>query len=197
MPIVSRGDTYVPGVSLGEVAEFVGIEFEATILPAEQLIEKLDHVLKTAQRLVRQLPQDRLAQNIPDRDRSMKDLSHHIFKVTEAFLEAMSGQGLLQATLDAPPDGFRSAEDIVSLGEQIRQRFQKWAQDIHKISFTQKVDTYYGEQVIHELFERTCWHSAQHVRQLTDMLESFGIPPDQPLTQADLKGLPVPEKVWG
>ena len=197
VPIVSRGDIFVTGVSLNEVAEFVGIEFEAVILPPEELIGKMHHILQTAQRLINQLPQDRLAQNIQGRDRSMKELSHHIFKVCEAYLEAVSGLGLAQSTLDAPPDGIETAAEIVSFGGLIRQRFQEWAMGVDIACFSQKVDTYYGEQVLHELFERTCWHSAQHLRQLASMLESFGIEPDRPLTQADLSGLPVPKEVWG
>jgi uncharacterized damage-inducible protein DinB len=197
VPIISRGESYVPGISLHEVAEFVGVEFAAEILSPDQLIEKLDLLLVAAARLIRQLPPDRLQQNISGRDRSMMDLSHHIFKVAEAFLEATAGRGLSQATLDAPPDGFGSAEEIASFGEVIRQRCQNWAKDAKSVDFTQKVDTYYGEQVLHELFERTCWHSAQHVRQLTSMLEDFGVVPDRPLTSSDLKGLPVPDAVWG
>lgn len=196
VPIVSRGDTYVPGISLSKVAEFVGLEYQADILPAAQLIGKLELVLETAQRLIRQLPYDRLGQNIPDRDRSMMDLSHHIFKVTEAFLEATTEKGLTQATLDAPPIGFDTADEVASFGETIQRSFQRWA-NTNTGDFTQAVQTYYGEQVLHELLERTCWHSAQHLRQLTSMLESFGIEPDRPLTQSDLQGLPVPDAVWG
>jgi hypothetical protein len=46
------------------------------------------------------------------------------------------------------------------------------------------------------LLERCAWHSAQHTRQLQFLLSRMGIEPDQPLTAEDLKGLPLPEKVW-
>jgi hypothetical protein len=58
------------------------------------------------------------------------------------------------------------------------------------------VKTYWGPQSLHEVLERTTWHSCQHVRQVMMILETLGIPPDHPLTQADLAGLPLPEKVW-
>jgi hypothetical protein len=49
---------------------------------------------------------------------------------------------------------------------------------------------------MHQLFERSTWHSAQHVRQLIAVLERFGIEPDGKLTSDDLAGLPLPERIW-
>jgi hypothetical protein len=56
--------------------------------------------------------------------------------------------------------------------------------------------TYYGMQPLHQLLERSTWHSAQHTRQLMAVLERYGIQPDGPLTQAHLGGLPLPERLW-
>ena len=70
-----------------------------------------------------------------------------------------------------------------------------WAQTDQSLGFTAR--TYYGDKSMHEVFERTAWHSAQHTRQLALMLESHGIAPAHPLTPADLAGLPVPDDVWG
>ncbi len=47
------------------------------------------------------------------------------------------------------------------------------------------------------MLDRTTWHAAQHTRQLILMLESGGTPADRPLTAEDLRGLPVPDEVWG
>jgi hypothetical protein len=49
---------------------------------------------------------------------------------------------------------------------------------------------------MHDVFERTAWHAAQHTRQMNLMLETYGITPDRPLSAEDLKGLPVPDEVW-
>jgi hypothetical protein len=51
-------------------------------------------------------------------------------------------------------------------------------------------------QPMHAVFERSTWHSAQHARQLMHVLERFGIKPDGPLTQQDLAGLPLPERLF-
>ncbi len=63
-------------------------------------------------------------------------------------------------------------------------------------SWQTEVRTYYGNQTLQQALERTTWHSAQHVRQLKMVLDGLGIAPDGPLTDADLAGLPLPEKVW-
>jgi hypothetical protein len=49
---------------------------------------------------------------------------------------------------------------------------------------------------MHEVLERTTWHSAQHTRQLIVVLDSLGREADGRLTGADLQGLPLPEKAW-
>lgn len=58
------------------------------------------------------------------------------------------------------------------------------------------VPNYYGTPPLREVLERTEWHAAQHVHQLTSLLEGLGIRPDRPLTAADLADLPLPEKAW-
>lgn len=63
-------------------------------------------------------------------------------------------------------------------------------------SCRQKVKTFFGMQPIHMLFERSTWHSAQHVRQLAVVLERYRIEPDGRLTAEDLAGLPLPERLW-
>ena len=49
---------------------------------------------------------------------------------------------------------------------------------------------------LHEVLERTGWHSGQHTRQLMLTLDKLGIAADGPLSAADFAGLPMPENVW-
>src|SRR5207247_120221 len=60
----------------------------------------------------------------------------------------------------------------------------------------QTVKTYYGARPLHELLERCTWHSAQHARQIIAVLEGFGIRPNEPLTEKDYSGLPMPKGLW-
>jgi len=91
---------------------------------------------------------------------------------------------------------YKTGDEIARYGEGVIADLRGWWEGAKNISFTQIVPTSYGEQELHEVFERSTWHSAQHVRQLGAVLERFGIPPEGRLTKEDLQGLPLPERIW-
>ena len=76
----------------------------------------------------------------------------------------------------------------------VRERLKEW----FKLPgvYEDGVTTYCGYQTAHELLERTVWHAAQHLRQLYVFLTWMGEKPINPLTDAEFKGLPLPEKIW-
>ena len=196
--MVARGEQFVFAQSLRDVAEFIGIEGVGgpTLSPAE-LVEKLDHVLATAARLFGQIPPEHLGDKLPNRNRSYFELGHHIFRIPEAFLELTLGVALTHESLVVPPGPEQQdQEGVLRYGELVRLRLNAWWEGIDEDAFGTKVPTYYGEQPLHEVLERSTWHPAQHVRQLAMVLESLGIAPERPLGPADLEGLPVPDKVW-
>ena len=78
----------------------------------------------------------------------------------------------------------------------VRRRVAAWWEGLADRSGTQTVETYYGAQPLHEVLERTTWHSAQHARQVMSLLEQQGIAPERPLGPRELQGLPVPSKLW-
>jgi hypothetical protein len=76
------------------------------------------------------------------------------------------------------------------------ERLQVWWTKNADASCRRTVQTYYGPQSVHQLLERSTWHSAQHTRQLIYLLERYGIDPDGPLAEEDLAGLPLPERLF-
>mgnify|MGYP001607811135 FL=1 len=201
VPVVAKGGAFVFGQNLEDVAEFVGLHGTGhTPLPPGQLITKWIHVLRTVQRYVRQIPDERLNERvIPNRDRSLRLMGHHVFRIGEAFLEtAVDGVEYAVQLANIPPaDGtFMTGEEIARYGDTVIARLQQWWDGLADKSCRQKVKTFFGMQPIHMLYERSTWHSAQHARQLTAVLERFGIEPDGRLTAADLAGLPLQERLW-
>jgi hypothetical protein len=75
-------------------------------------------------------------------------------------------------------------------------RLEAWWNRLEDKSCRQKVKTFYGTPPMHQLFERSTWHSAQHTRQLIAVLERFDIEPNRRLSAEDLAGLPLPEGLW-
>jgi len=201
LPVVAKGEQFVFGQNLEDVAEFVGLAGTGhTPLPPEQLLDKWITVLRAAQRYLRQLPQERLNDRvIANRDRSIRLLGHHVFRIAEAYLETvMDGVEYSNNLATVPPrEGtFLTGPEFAAYGDTVIARLQKWWNGLSDRSCRQKLKTYYGQQTIHQLFERCTWHSAQHSRQLIHILERFGIEPDRRLTPEDLAGLPLPERLF-
>ena len=201
VPVLASGDQYIFCQNLEDVAEFVGLQGSGhTPLPCPALMTKWITVLRAAQRYIGQLPSDRLGERaIDNRDRSLRLLSHHVFRIGEAFLEtAVDGVEYRTNNANIPPeDGTCSAgEEIAAYGDGIIERLESWWRQLKDKSCRQPVKTFYGTPPMHQLFERSTWHSAQHTRQLMAVLDRFGIEPQGRLTAEDLAGLPLPEGLW-
>ena len=198
IPLVVKGREWVSGQILTDVARIAGIEYGRKVLPVEDLKARIDTVLAAALRYSAQLPDDDavLSTMLPNRPRSYRDLACHIFMIVEAFVDETEGDPLTEEKYLAPaPEHAQTRAGIVAYGEGVRDRFEAWwAAGGH--DFGRKARVYYGEQTLHDFMERTAWHSGQHTRQLTLLLEKLGIAPDGKLTDADFAGLPMPKNIW-
>ena len=198
VPVLSRGDDYVFAQNIGHVVKFLGLD-EATgpVLSPDQLITRLDRFLDAAIRMIPQMPDAKLATEVPNRPRSYRVLGHHIFRIAETFLEVANGAPLEYGRLTAlPPDAMRTTAGIVAYGADVRQRLAAWWVAKPDKSGRDPVQTYYGPQLLHEYLERSTWHVGQHVRQWIMLLGMAGIEPDHPPGDADFADLPMPSQVW-
>jgi hypothetical protein len=198
VPVLSRGDDYVFAQNIGHVVKFLGLN-EATgpVLSPAELIARLDVFLAGAARMVAQMPDDKLATEVPNRPRSYRVLGHHIFRIPETFLEVANGATLAYESLTAPPPAeMQRSADIVAYGTDVRQRLADWWKGKADKSGRETVQTYYGPQLLHEYLERTTWHCGQHVRQWNMLLGMAGITADRPPAETDFAGLPMPSQVW-
>jgi hypothetical protein len=201
LPVVAKGSAYVMGQSLEDVAKFVGVKTGHTRLPPSEIIEKWIVALRAAQRYMRQFPTVRIDESvIHNRERPIRLLGHHVFYIVEAYLKAVTEKiEYSPSNTNVPAQDekkYQTGDEIARYGEGVIAQLQTWWDGSKNLAFTQRVPTSYGEQELHEVFERSAWHSAQHVRQLGAVLERFGIEPAGRLTAEDLKGLPLPERIW-
>ncbi len=198
VPVLSRGDAFVFAQNIGHVVKFLGLN-EATgpVLSPTGLIARLDRFLGAAERFIPQMPDDRLAVEVPNRPRTYRVLGHHIFRIPEAFLEVAAGATLAYDSLVAPPPAeMQTTADIVAYGRGVHQRLTSWWDAKADKSGRETVQTYYGPQLLHEYLERTTWHSGQHVRQWMMLLRMADIEPDRPLADEAFVDLPMPSSVW-
>ena len=149
---------------------------------------------------MRQIPTARIEERVIDnRDRSIRLMGHHVFRIAEAFLETVVDGVEYSAQLanQAPASGtFATGNAIAVYGEGVIARLPQWWDGLADKSCEGKVKTFFGMQPVAALFERSTWHSAQHARQLAAVLERFDIQPDGRLTKEELAGLPLPEGLW-
>ena len=131
----------------------------------------------------------------PGRDRPVRQLGFHVFRLSLAFAEAMRARRLPKAWLDedAPP-ALADGPAIAAYGDRVRAELA--THFAGPGAWDGVVETYYGPQSGHEVLERTVWHAAQHVRQLYALLEDAGAPVQEPLDPSLLAGLPLPAAVW-
>jgi glutaredoxin len=197
VPVVALGARYTLCQSINDVIKFLDLKTRAlTPLPPAQLVAKLDLVLRAAQRYARQFDARQWREPFRNRNRTPAGLSFHVFRVAEMGLQAAQLIELKFEGFDEVPPVEWRGDDVANWGEQVRERIEAWWQAETDRGLTYPVPTYYGIRPMHEVLERTAWHAAQHTRQIMLMLESYGTAPAQPLTAADLAGLPVPDEVW-
>ncbi len=197
VPIVKKGDEWADAQELDEVARIAEIEYEAEVLPVEELYRRLDIVLETLVEYAERLPTEKLDGPIADRPRTVGQLVYHAFSIPESFLEHQDGEPLKMYKSE-PEWASESVEALVTYGQHIRARVEHWHENYaDDCEWSETADVYYGSPSLQQYFERTVWHTAQHARQLAWILEErCDIEPEPPLDPELWEGLPMPEKVW-
>ncbi|MCU0757790.1 MAG: hypothetical protein MUF07_01140 [Steroidobacteraceae bacterium] len=198
VPVVARGERFVHGQDPGEVARFVGLALESRRLDPEVLLMRLERLLAHAARLAAVIPPARVHDTIPARPRRYADIAFHVGMIVEGFLDAARGGELRYEHFERRPGS--GEDDPAGLAAGLLQRrlaLLDWAARDRLREPSRPLRTYYGEQPLHAVLERTAWHVAQHCRQLDhlvgEVLQVAGAPR---LPAGDLDGLPVPREVW-
>jgi glutaredoxin len=197
VPAVALGGRFTLAQSLRDVIKFLDLKTKIMDpLPPAELVGKLDLVLAGAVRYTRQFSPAQLQSVFRNRDRTVAALAFHVFRIAELGVQASRQIELrFEAFNDLPPAHW-GGEQIAGWGEQVLESVAQWWREETDRSLAYTVPTYYGKRSMHDVLERTAWHSAQHTRQLMLILETHGMTPDRALSAADLAGLPLPDEVW-
>jgi len=201
VPIVARGPVWANGAVFRDVAMVAGFDYGGhEMLAPEAMVDKVTMILDAAARYLRQIPDDRLDEVLPGRPRSYRQLVYHVFDIPKVFLDRVEHDApyTYEALKSILPGDMATKQDLLDYGEATRRRLTDWwEREGRATDFTQPGKVYYGEVTLHEVLERTGWHSGQHTRQIILMLrEKLGIEPDGALEDADFTGLPMPKNVW-
>lgn len=201
VPIVARGPVWANGAVFRDVAKVAGFEYGGhKMLQPEEIKDKVLMILEAAERYLSQIPEDKLDEVLPGRPRSYRQLVYHVFDIPKVFLDRVEHDApyTYEALKSVLPPEMKTKEDLINYGRETQARFDAWwSRDGVTTDFKQPGKVYYGEVSLHEVLERTGWHSGQHTRQIILMLkEKLGIDPDGPLSDEDFQGLPLPKNIW-
>ena len=80
------------------------------------------------QRFARQFPAERFRERvIPHRERPIRTLCYHVFRIGESFLETWDGAEYSVKIADnEPPETLQSGDDIARYGEAVWKRYEAW-----------------------------------------------------------------------
>ena len=200
VPLVVVGDRYAKGQSVNNIIELLDLgDRQEVALSPTVLVARASTILAGAERFIVQFEPAQLAVNVRDRQRTLWVLGHHIFRIVEAFIEATTGEldeitkDSLTGDPDRPPG---EGEEIAVYGRQVQARLQRWWAQCEDRHCKAIIKTYYGDQTVHEMLERSTWHAGQHVRQLMLLLEDYGVAVNDPVPASTFDDLPMPQQAW-
>ena len=91
------------------------------------LAQRLDIVLDTNQQLMRIVPDRHLNWRPPERNRTVRSLGYHVFRLSLAFVDGMDmGEFPESWLLDEAPDDLRDGPAIARYGALVRGRISGW-----------------------------------------------------------------------
>ena len=197
VPAVTLGERAVGGWNPAGYAALLGVRHvPPAVLSPAALATRLDRVLGATQQLLAPLDARHLDYTPPERDRPLRDLGYHVFRLALAFVDGMDMGELPERWLqERAPADLRDGAAVARYGALVRGRIGGWFEGATEREFTRVIRVPYGPQSGHELLERTTWHAAQHLRQLHVLVPRLGVPP-VPLPVDAFAGLPLPDALW-
>ena len=201
VPVVAKGDQWANGAVFRDVAKVAGFDYSShKMLEPQVMADKIKSINYFAREFLDQIPEDKLDTLLPGRPRSYRQLVYHVFNIPDVFLDRVEHNKpyTYEALLSILPKDMKTKSDLMDYGNKVYERFDKWwKRDGDKVNFDQPGNVYYGEVNLHEVLERTGWHSGQHVRQINLLLkEKLSIDPKQTLDETIFEGLPMPKNIW-
>jgi len=198
VPAVTVGDRGAHGWNPPAYAELLGIPYKAAVkLAPNELAKRLDIILDSTQQLLSVVPDKHMDWRPPERNRTLRNLGYHVFRLSLAFVDGMDlGEFPENWLLDQAPPDIRDGAALVRYGALVRGRITGWFEGASPREFERVIKVYYGPQSGHDLLERTTWHAAQHLRQLYALSERLDIKPPVPMPSEAFKGLPLPTALW-
>ena len=200
VPVTIWGDQVVVGFNPKELSRMFNLESEVGApvdLPA--MMEKFETVLQAACRATRQIPEDRLDWESPERQRTIGQFTFHLFDRPDRALNAYLVGEYTNEDRGRPVEdvlGRVGFEQTARYGEDILHRVREALSGVQPLDQSKMLVTYMGTKTAGEMLDLALGHSAHHLKQLYEYMSLIGIEPDSPLGQDDFEGIAVPTELF-
>jgi len=196
IPVVRKREKYIYAQSIDDIASLLGLSRTETKLSKAALCERWSRVLEATRTIIQNFdPSVFDRQIMPRRDRTIRELSIHVFQIVESFLHQVEDDSIdARAIYLDPREDIKTRDDVITYAEKICAEYCNWLIAGGPETLRQRINTYYGDQPSVLVLERSVWHTAQHSRQLDHVAEGMGA---ELQIQAGLyEGLPLPHRLW-
>ncbi len=193
------GGRAVVGFNLRELTEALGLAPPgAERLSSAELLAKYRHVFAGGRRAVLQIPDDRLDWVSPERARTLRQLTWHVFERPDLCLQALQSGQYTEAMVrqyERLAQAYRTSRSIAEYGDEVLARLARLVTERPE-ALAQEVETYFGPAALGTLLEMALGHAGHHLRQLYHYFTLLGIEPERPLGGADLAGIAIPTELF-
>lgn len=192
VPVTLIGDQAIAGF---EPNKFLAALQKGTKLEVQDpsiTISLLLRASEAVEQAIRQMPGERLDWSIPERKRTMREFTHHIFShVVMAMANQLSYRDLEQTSSGYTK--YMSFKQIADYGITIIGQFQDWAvkQDLNEL----RKSSVEGKSRA-ELLDVAAGAVIQHLRQLYFILENFGVKPQPRIPDSEWPSEYVLSILW-
>ena len=178
-------DQAVVGFNPNRLAEVLQLEVKVAPRDPSETIFLLGRVLEAVERVVRQMPNDKLGWAVPGRERPMNEFAYHVFSQVGNIIEEMA-TGAAPSSSDPIGRSYTSFQDIADYGRTVVERYRDWAsqQDLEALRRAPLAGPSATGKA--ERLDHITAHTAHHLRQLYSVLEDFSITPEKRLQDSEL-----------
>ena len=200
VPVTIWGDEVVIGFNPKELSRLFNLTgFDSFEVDLPEMVSKFEIILMAACKAARQIPEDKLRWESPERERTLAQFVFHLFDRPERALNAYDvGQYTQEDRGRLVEDvlGMVGFEETAQYGEQILNKVKNSLNADMAFNQSKILRTYMGDKTTGEMLDLALGHSGHHLKQLYEYMALIGIKPDAPLQQQDFDGISVPTELF-
>ena len=200
VPVTIWNDEVVIGFNPKELSRLFNLTgFDSFEVDLPEMVSKFEIILMAACKAARQIPEDKLRWESPERERTLAQFVFHLFDRPERALNAYDVGEYTQedrGRLVEDVLGMVGFEETAQYGEQILNKVRNSLSSGLDFDQSKILRTYMGEKTTGEMLDLALGHSGHHLKQLYEYMALIGIKPDVPLQPQDFDGISVPTELF-